>query len=55
MGPGEDETPAPGAPPEEEQLDVDGGHVLGRRKPDGKRLDEVGDPVPLERHPHHGG
>ena len=44
----------PGELPEEEQQAADEGHLIARRKPDGPRIDEVGDPVPLDRHPHHG-
>jgi hypothetical protein len=48
------DVPAPGTLPEEEQQTPADGHLVGRRRPDGKRIDEVGDPVPLDRHPHHG-
>jgi hypothetical protein len=48
------DVPVPGAPPGEEKQVVDEGHVVGRRRPDGRPIDEVGDPVPLDRNPHHG-
>ncbi len=38
-------------PVEEEQIPEEG-HVVARRRPDGPKIDDVGDPVPLERHPH---
>ena len=55
MGPEPDpDPPAPGIAVEEQQAEEEAGHVIARRRPDGRRIDEVGDPVPLDRHPHHG-
>jgi hypothetical protein len=44
--------PPPGAPPDEERQVADDGQLIARRRPDGPRIDEVGDPVPVERKPH---
>jgi hypothetical protein len=44
--------PPPGAPPDEERQVGDVGHQIARRRPDGPRIDEVGDPVPFEKNPH---
>jgi hypothetical protein len=41
----------PGLPVEEEQESPDG-PLAGRRRPDGPVIDEVGDPVPVDRGPH---
>jgi hypothetical protein len=55
MAPDPADTPVPGLPPEEaEQPSPEDGHVIARRRPDGPRIDDAGDPVPLDRHPHHG-
>jgi len=45
----------PGNVPEEAEPPGAGdGHVVARRRPDGPRIDEAGDPVPVDRNPHHG-
>lgn len=53
MAPEPEVPPAVGGvlPVEEEQA-ADEGHLVARRRPDGPKIDEVGDPVPLDRHPH---
>jgi hypothetical protein len=51
------EQPAPQFLPAEEE-DPDGtlldAHRVARRRPDGAKIDDVGNPVPVETHPHHG-
>ena len=40
-----------------EEVDPDGAldaHRVARRRPDGARIDDVGSPVPVETHSHHG-
>jgi hypothetical protein len=50
MAPDTDEVvPLPGLVPEEEQQVGEEGHVVARRRPDGPRIDEVGDPVPHDQ------
>ena len=54
MAPDPDDLAPAGGPPAEEEQQEGEGHVIARRRPDGKRIDEVGDPAPIDKHPHHG-